>query len=178
MLMKGHERDDVPRGRRDTDSFPGTFHSMVSVSGGCCPASTRWRNIERVTLEHVQFDMAMTSLRARLRREWWWRCGRKGAKEVGGKGRGRMQGVKSQIFGRSAVKNEGARLPALNVGPNECTCPCVTGALLRDTSILAGPWCLNHPCSIPSNRLVRHNVQGTCTARTAHVAHDYLNGTI
>jgi hypothetical protein len=66
----------------------------------------------------------------------------------------------------------------------------VTGARLRDTLILTGPWGLNRPRSVPSNRLVRHNGQdarSTHIIRTAHVihvahvthgAHDYLNRSI
>jgi hypothetical protein len=47
-----------PVGGRDTDSSPGTFHSTAAVSGGSCPASTRWSSWSRDTLDRVQFDMA------------------------------------------------------------------------------------------------------------------------
>jgi hypothetical protein len=63
-------------GGRGTNSSLGTFQSMALVSEGSCLASTRWRNIERDTLEHDQFDMATASIRARLQRKRWRRCGR------------------------------------------------------------------------------------------------------
>jgi hypothetical protein len=58
-LVKGHE----PLGGRDTDSSPGTFHSMAAVSGGNWPTSTRRRSCSRDTLERVQFDTTQRSLR-------------------------------------------------------------------------------------------------------------------
>jgi hypothetical protein len=104
------------------------------------------------------------------------------------------RGVKSQIFGCHIVKNKGAQLAAINVGPTAsekrsptCACLDMTGARPRDASILAGPEGLNRPRSITSNHLVHHNGQDASTpriVRTAHnshiihVAHDYLNGTI
>jgi hypothetical protein len=58
-----------PLGGRGTDSFPGTFHSTAPVRGGSYPASTRQRNIERDTLDHVQFDMAAANFLTKLRRK-------------------------------------------------------------------------------------------------------------
>jgi hypothetical protein len=80
------------------------------------------------------------------------------------------RGVKSQIFGCHIVKNKGAQLAAINVGPTAsekrsptCACLDMTGARPRDASILAGPEGLNRPRSITSNHLVHHNGQDAST---------------
>jgi hypothetical protein len=44
------------------------------VSRGSCLVWTRWRSIERDTLERDQFDMATTSVHVRLQQKQWWRC--------------------------------------------------------------------------------------------------------
>jgi hypothetical protein len=60
---------------RDTDSSPGTFHSMAAVSGGSWPASTMRRSCLRETLERVQFDIAAAESWAGWKRKERWRCG-------------------------------------------------------------------------------------------------------
>jgi hypothetical protein len=62
-LVEHHERDNVPLGGRNTDSSPGTFHSMVSVSGGSCPMAIRRCSIMRDMLERNLFDMATARVR-------------------------------------------------------------------------------------------------------------------
>jgi hypothetical protein len=69
-------------------------------------------------------------------------------------------------------------------------CPGVTGARPHDASIPAEPENMRHPCSVTSNRLVRHNDRDTHashiiridlidhTAHVIHDAHDYPNGMI
>jgi hypothetical protein len=58
-----------------TNSSPGTFHSMVAVSGGSWPASMRRSSCSRDTLERVQFDIAVAEFRAGWKHKGRQRCG-------------------------------------------------------------------------------------------------------